>query len=104
MGYAREFASYCMPFLGSDRSVMMRTQREFYHGKDEMPTQIQCYVLMSFLNILLTMMALLLFGCLASFKFGRSLLEKYPGFFSFGAVSKHGVPNTRRMVLTSSLH
>jgi len=90
--YAREFASYCMPFLGSDRSVMMRTQREFYHGKDEMPTQIQCYVLMSFLNILLTMMALLLFGCLASFKFGRSLLEKYPGFFSFGAVSKHGVP------------
>ena len=26
---------------------------------------------------------------------GRSLLEKYPGFFSFGAVSKQGVPKAK---------
>jgi len=93
--YAPEVDSYCMPFLGSDRSVMTRTQREFYHGKDESPAQVQCYAQMRWWNCLLTMLVGLIFGLFASFKFGRSLLEKYPGFFSFGAVSKQGVPKQK---------
>jgi len=93
--YSPEVDSYCMPFLGSDRSVMMRTQREFYHGKEENPAQIQCYAQMKWWNAVLTMFVGLIFGLLASSKFGRSLLENYPGFFSFGAVSKKGVPKEK---------
>ena len=37
----------------------------------------------------------LVFGFLASFSWGRKLLEDYPGFFSFGRVSKDGVPREK---------
>merc|ERR1712107_941720 len=37
----------------------------------------------------------ILFGILASFKLGRSLLECYPGLCSFGKVSKDGVPKQK---------
>ena len=33
-----------------------------------------------------------IFGIFASFKFGRYLLETYPGFFSLGYVTKAGPP------------
>jgi len=93
--YCNEKDSYAMPFLGSDRSVMMRTQRGFFHEKDEKPTQIQCYVLMSWWNCFLTMFVGMMFSLLASTKFGRSLLENHPKFFSMGAVSKQGVPKEK---------
>jgi short subunit dehydrogenase-like uncharacterized protein len=95
MFYCPEVGSYCMPFLGSDRSVMLRTQREIFHVKEEAPAQVQCYVEMSRFNIVMTMLVGLVFGILASFKFGRSLLENYPGVFSLGAVSKQGVPKAK---------
>jgi len=95
MFFAEEVNNTCMPFLGSDRSVMVRTQRELYHGKEDFPAQVQCYVLMSRFNIVLTMLVGIIFGLLASSKFGRSLLENYPGFFSLGAVSKQGVPKQK---------
>jgi len=93
--YSDLVGSYCMPFLGSDKSVMVRTQREYYAAKEEHPAQVQCYVQMRWINIILTMLVGLIFGLLASSKFGRSLLENYPGFFSFGAVSKQGVPKQK---------
>jgi short subunit dehydrogenase-like uncharacterized protein len=74
---------------------MMRTQRGFFHEKDEKPTQIQCYVLMSWWNCFLTMFVGMMFSLLASTKFGRSLLENHPKFFSMGAVSKQGVPKEK---------
>ena len=37
----------------------------------------------------------IIFGILAKFRIGRYLLEKYPGFFSLGMVSKQGP--SRRM-------
>jgi hypothetical protein len=33
----------------------------------------------------------LIFGLFAKFKAGRYLLEKYPGFFSFGSITKDGM-------------
>jgi short subunit dehydrogenase-like uncharacterized protein len=93
--YCNEMESYAMPFLGSDRSVMMRTQRGFFHEKDEKPTQIQCYVLMSWWNCFLTILMGIMFSFLASYKFGRSLLENHPKLFSVGAVSKQGVPKEK---------
>eukprot|EP00088_Acartia_fossae_P067644 TRINITY_DN8463_c0_g1_i11.p1 TRINITY_DN8463_c0_g1~~TRINITY_DN8463_c0_g1_i11.p1 ORF type:complete len:419 (-),score=82.97 TRINITY_DN8463_c0_g1_i11:598-1854(-) len=95
MFHCNEMDSYAMPFLGSDRSVMMRSQRGFYHEKDEHPSQIQCYVLMRWWNCILTIFMGMIFGFLASYKFGRSLLENHPKFFSFGAVSKQGVPKQK---------
>lgn len=41
------------------------------------------------------MLAGILFGILARFKWGRHLLETYPTLFSFGAVSKDGVPKQK---------
>jgi len=83
--------SWCMPFPGSDRSVMMRSQRARYHRENKRPAQISCYVQISNLFwVMLTMIAGTMFGLLAGFKFGRTLLETFPGFFSFGTVSKKG--------------
>ena len=36
-----------------------------------------------------------IFGIFASFKFGRYLLETYPGFFSLGYVTKAGPPKEK---------
>jgi len=87
---------WCMPFMGSDRSVMMRTQRGFYHDKGERPTQIQAYVqLSSLFNCFLVIIVGAIFGLLAGFKWGRSILENYPGLCSLGAVSKAGPPKAK---------
>jgi len=88
--------SWCMPFPGSDRSVMMRSQRARYHTENKRPAQISCYVEISNLFwVMLTIIASYIFGFLANYKFGRTLLEKFPGFFSFGTISKQGP--SRRM-------
>ena len=33
--YSNIVNSWCMPFMGSDKSVMTRTQRGFYHDKGQ---------------------------------------------------------------------
>ncbi len=83
-------------FTGSDRSVMMRTQRHRYTRDNKRPAQIGCYVqLGSLFNCMLTVLIGGMFGLLAKFKFGRSLLESYPGFFSAGLVTKAGPSRER---------
>ena len=37
----------------------------------------------------------LVFGILAHYSWGRRLLERFPGVFSFGMVSKSGVPKQK---------
>ena len=81
--------SWCLPFPGSDRSVMMRTQRARYHTDNKRPVQISSHVQISSLfYVALTIIAGFFFGILAKFKLGRKLLETFPGFFSFGTVSR----------------
>ena len=83
-------------FLGSDRSVMNRTQRARYHRDNKRPAQIMCYAqFSSLISALLTIFIGIFFGLLAKYKPGRYLLEKYPRFFSMGMVSKQGP--TKRM-------
>ena len=83
-------------FLGSDRSVMNRTQRARYHRDNKRPAQIMCYAqFSSLISALLTILIGIFFGLLAKYKPGRYLLEKYPKFFSMGMVSKQGP--TKRM-------
>lgn len=84
---------YCLPFPGSDRSVMMRTQRALYAESPETtrPTQIGCYMkVSSWFSAVKIMIVGFIFGLLAGRKFGRVLLEKFPGFFTFGGVTKEG--------------
>ena len=70
---------------------MMRTQRSRYHVDNKRPAQIGCYALFPTLwGAALTILVGIMFGILAKFKLGRDLLEKYPKFFSLGAVSKEG--------------
>jgi len=94
--YSSIVESWCLPFMGSDKSVMTRTQRGFYHDKDQRPAQIQTYVMLSSLwNCILTIFVLMIFGILAGFKWGRRILENYPGLCSLGRVSKNGVPKEK---------
>ena len=115
-------STWCLKFPGSDRTVMLRSERYRYELEKKRPSQIQAYVQVCifrtmrliikgkpivleqshYLNIsfqfsslfmsLLTMFIGAIFGLFASFKFGRYLLEKYPGFFSLGYVTKAGPP------------
>ena len=81
--------SWCLPFPGSDRSVMMRTQRGRYHEENKRPAQIGSYV--QFSSLFVTIMVILVgivFGIMAKFALGRKLLEMFPGLFTLGAVSK----------------
>jgi len=94
--YSNIVNTWCMPFMGSDKSVMTRTQRGFFHDKGQRPTQLACYAQFeSVFSCLLLMVVGLVFGFLANYSWGRTLLEKYPGFFSFGRVSKNGVPKQK---------
>lgn len=94
--YSSVVDAWCLPFMGSDKSVMTRTQRSFHHDKDQRPTQIQAYVqLSSLFSALCLILVGIMFGILASFQWGRKLLENYPGIFSFGNVSKDGVPRQK---------
>ena len=86
--------SWCLPFPGSDRSVMMRTQRARYHTDNKRPVQISSYVQISslFWVALWTILGYI-FGILANYKFGRTLLEAFPRFFSYGMISKQVYKN-----------
>ena len=86
-----QVGSWCAHFPGSDRSVMMRTQRARYERDGERPAQVGCYVQFSSLcYALLTAFFGAIFGCLASCSPGRWLLETFPRFYTCGAVSKEG--------------
>ena len=57
---------------------------------------MQCYVQVTSLPYcLLTITVGVIFGLLAKTQFGRNILERYPGFCSFGAVGRDGVPEEK---------
>jgi len=86
--YAR---GWCLPFPGSDRSVVQRTQQYRYETLNERPTQMEAYFTVpNFLTLMGLLFVGAIFGVFASFRWGRSLLEAYPSFFSFGAFSRVG--------------
>lgn len=82
---------WCLPFLGSDRSVMLRSQRFLYETEKKRPVQVQTYMeLPSFWSVLFVSFFAAIFGLLAKFKCGQQLLLKYPKIFSFGFFSREG--------------
>jgi hypothetical protein len=68
---------WCVPFPGSDRSVMLRSQRYFFEHEKVRPAQIQSYIVFkSFLSMLVVGIFAVVFVVLAKFRFGRRLLLK----------------------------
>lgn len=66
-----------MPFPGSDRSVVMRSQRFFYEHDKKRPVQISAYVVAgSLINVFVLAVLGAIFAFLAKFEFGRKLLLK----------------------------
>ena len=69
--------AWCLPFPGSDKSVMYRSQRCLHHREGARPAQVQCYVqLPSLPSALLTIAVGTVFGLLAKTRCGRGILGK----------------------------
>ncbi|XP_048340712.1 saccharopine dehydrogenase-like oxidoreductase [Sphaerodactylus townsendi] len=95
--YSNEFSQYCIPFMGSDVSVVKRTQRYLQTHCQESPVQYAAYTTVGGIGTVIKLMfAGLLFLILVKFNFGRKLLLKYPEFFSGGYFTKEG-PTEKQM-------
>ena len=82
---------YCIPFFGTDDSCVLRSQLLGFQENNEKPIQFQEYfVLKSVMLLPFLALAGLTLLILSKFEMGRSLLLKYPSFFSFGMFSKTG--------------
>jgi len=81
----------CLPFPGSDKSVVLRSQRFLFETEKKRPIQVQTYVgFRSMLAALIVAFVAIVFGIMTKFAFGRQLLLKYPKIFSFGFISHEG--------------
>jgi hypothetical protein len=75
--YSNEVSKWCIPFLGSDVSVVRRSQRHRVQAMNKNQIQYGAYMgLSSLFAVFLLMFFGLLFAMLCRFKRGRSLLEK----------------------------
>jgi len=98
---SEDLGEYCIPFPGSDRSVVNRTQVYNFKERSERPVQFTAYMrIPSLFYTIMTVILGSLFGLLASFGLGRTILETFPGLFTLGLVS-HAGP-TRKQIQHSS--
>ncbi|CAF0812957.1 unnamed protein product [Brachionus calyciflorus] len=87
--YDQSLKKYCMDFMGSDKSVVQRTQYFSFNILNRRSIQYSPYFTIGSLFYTSVMIIWgLSFSFLANNKFGRSLLLKFYKFFSFGLASK----------------
>ncbi|XP_041038609.1 saccharopine dehydrogenase a, tandem duplicate 1 [Carcharodon carcharias] len=99
--YSNTMNQYAIPFIGSDASVVKRTQRYLYENLQESPVQYGAYSAVGGIgSVILLMIAGFFFWCFTKFRLGRNLLIKYPEFFSFGYFTRQG-PTKKQMEGTS---
>jgi hypothetical protein len=66
---------WCLPFLGSDLSVMRRSQYFYHEKKGQRPLQIQCYFSVpNLVAVFGIMFVASIFFVLTKFSLGRKLL------------------------------
>lgn len=99
---------WCLPFMGSDRSVVMRSQRYLFEVKEEekkkRPVQMRAYFSTpSLFHSFVIMLVGMVFGVLTRFCLGRSLLLRFPQLFSLGFVSHEGPSEAQMEGTTFSL-
>lgn len=81
----------CLPFPGSDKSVIQRSQRFLFETEKKRPIQVQTYVgFRSMFAALIVAFVGIVFGIMTKFALGRKLLLNYPQIFSFGFISHEG--------------
>ncbi|KAL2082559.1 hypothetical protein ACEWY4_022377 [Coilia grayii] len=99
--YCKGIGQYAVPFMGSDPSVVRRTQRHLYEEHQQPPVQYCAYAgvggLCSALKLLFSG---LFFWLLVKCSLGRRLLITFPEFFSWGMFTKAG-PTQKQMEGTS---
>ncbi|XP_056134411.1 saccharopine dehydrogenase-like oxidoreductase [Lampris incognitus] len=101
MFFSNEIQQYAVPFLGSDPSVVRRTQRFLVEEQQATPVQYGAYAgIGGIANIVKLLFAGMMFLCMVKFAYGRKLLIKFPEFFSFGYFTKAGP--TRKQIEGSS--
>lgn len=99
--YSNEIQQYTVPFMGSDPSVVKRTQRFLVENYQATPVQYGAYAGVGGIgNVIKLLFAGIMFWFFAKFSFGRNLLIKHPEFFSFGTFSKAG-PTRKQMEASS---
>ncbi|KFM57551.1 Saccharopine dehydrogenase-like oxidoreductase, partial [Stegodyphus mimosarum] len=86
---SKEAKGWCIPFIGSDRSVVLRTQMYNYQFKNERPVQVQTYMkTYSLFYALVTLLMGGIFMLMTKFVMGRYILERFPEIFSLGVFSR----------------
>uniref|UniRef100_A0A673HY69 Saccharopine dehydrogenase-like oxidoreductase n=1 Tax=Sinocyclocheilus rhinocerous TaxID=307959 RepID=A0A673HY69_9TELE len=97
--FSKKIEQYVIPFMGSDPSVVRRTQR--YMHEEHKHSPYMAYVGIGGLSTMLkTLFAGVVFWFMVKFSLGRGLLTEFPEFFSFGLFSKTG-PTRKQMDGTS---
>lgn len=82
---------WCLPFPGSDRSVVMRSQRHFFDNDKKRPIQMRAYIAFdSIFHAFAVIFVAAIFAVMTRFSLGRSLLLSHPKIFSFGFASHEG--------------
>ncbi|XP_003215989.1 saccharopine dehydrogenase-like oxidoreductase [Anolis carolinensis] len=95
--FCNELQQYSIIFMGSDFTVVKRTQQYMHTQEEETPVQYAAYATVGGIgSVLKLMFAGLLFLMLVKFNCGRKLLIKYPEFFSGGYFTKDG-PTEKQM-------
>ncbi|MBN3274256.1 SCPDL oxidoreductase, partial [Polyodon spathula] len=95
--YSDEVKQYAVPFMGSDPSVVKRTQRYLCEDLKESPVQYSAFAAVGGVgSVIKLMFAGMLFWLFVKTSFGRNLLIKYPEWFSFGYFTKDG-PTRKQM-------
>lgn len=81
---------WCLPFPGSDKAVVQRSQRHFFENEKQRPIQFNTYVVMPnlFSSIAVAFIAVI-FGIMTKFSLGRKLLLKVSCATSFQAMIHH---------------
>ncbi|CAG5927883.1 unnamed protein product [Menidia menidia] len=94
--FSREMGQYAVPFIGSDPSVVKRTQHFLFKEEQLSPVQYSAYVgVGSLFSIIKLFCGGLLFWIMVKFRLGRKLLTTFPSFFSFGFFTKAGPAMTQ---------
>jgi len=75
--YSELIKGWCLPFPGSDKSIVARTERYCYSTHKQRPIQVNTYVTVGgLMSSIFLMIGAVMFGVIAQFKWGRYLLEK----------------------------
>jgi short subunit dehydrogenase-like uncharacterized protein len=83
--------SYCLPFMGADKSIVQRSQYHDATANGQYPVSVETYILVkSWFWAAMLIAWLSVFNFLVKYDFTRTILQKYPGICSGYMFKEHG--------------